>query len=771
MGTHILSKIRFKSKSQKRNMEQKYLYEENSRSMYICSVILALCIIVLLGAFATAYINVINKSITEYIYGTLEEVGNQSAFIVENKIKGDIETLESIAIGIESHDQFDEERALKVIREKDKKNKFKRMGIINLQGRALTTDGKNLDFSQREYFKKAVKGESNLSDILIDRVDGKNINVYAVPINYFNEVVAVIFATNETDVYKNVLNVSLFSGKGCSYVVENTGNIVVNAEDNKNFKNIQNVFQDLKPYFNAEHRANLEDMKANMAGGKRGVIEYSILNKERYMCYTPVVGKNWYILSVIPQSVLTDRAKHVLDLTLYLCIVIFSIFAVLFTYIVINDQKSKKRLAQIAYLDEVTKKGNWNMMVKDIRYIFNDNKDQTYAYVAFDIDKFKLINELYGYEEGDNILRFISNKLSEHMLDDERYARVNGDKFGIFMRYGDKETFIKRLISIYETIVEFKIENIVACKFTISAGIYIIENRDISIRTINDMANLARATVKYNHKSDYAFYNVEITDRIHIEKEITDTMEDALKNREFVVYLQPKYSLKTMEGVGAEALVRWKHPIKGLIAPMRFIPIFERNGFVKEVDLYVFEEVCKKLRQWIDEGHKPVRISVNLSRVHMLNTYIIDNLEKILRKYNISPSLVELELTESAVFDNIELLLNVIKGLKKAGFIISMDDFGTGYSSLNLLKDLPVDIIKLDREFLKVNNFSDKSKTVISDIISMAKHLNVEVICEGVETKEQVDFLVGARCDMVQGFYFAKPMPIEDYERLVFNKL
>ncbi|MEG1158643.1 MAG: EAL domain-containing protein, partial [Christensenellaceae bacterium] len=216
--------------------------------------------------------------------------------------------------------------------------------------------------------------------------------------------------------------------------------------------------------------------------------------------------------------------------------------------------------------------------------------------------------------------------------------------------------------------------------------------------------------------------------------------------------------------VGAEALVRWNHPEKGLISPMSFISLFEKNGFITKLDFYVFEEVCKLLREWINAGIRPVRISINLSRIHLFDPALCQALSNITAKYDINPSSLEIELTESAISEDETLLLDTLHKLRLAGFTLSMDDFGTGYSSLNLLKELPVDIIKLDGQFFK--NCEKRGMIVVEDIVRMAKRLDIVVVAEGVETQDQITFLKRINCDIVQGYFYARPMCIEDFKKL-----
>uniref|UniRef100_UPI003AB2AEB0 EAL domain-containing protein n=1 Tax=Selenobaculum sp. TaxID=3074374 RepID=UPI003AB2AEB0 len=241
----------------------------------------------------------------------------------------------------------------------------------------------------------------------------------------------------------------------------------------------------------------------------------------------------------------------------------------------------------------------------------------------------------------------------------------------------------------------------------------------------------------------------------------------ALESGQFEFYLQPKCSIDTGNIVGAEALVRWRHPMKGLISPGKFIPVFEKNGFILKLDVYIWESVCKLLRQWIDEGRQPMPISVNVSRINLYNPKLCDILIGLVEKYQLEPYLLELELTESAYTENEKLLVSIIERLRGYGFRILMDDFGSGYSSLNILKNLPVDVLKIDLHFLGGSDKFNRGGNILTSVVRMAKWMALPVIVEGVETREQVDFLCSIACTTAQGYYFSPPIPVLDYEKML----
>ena len=243
-------------------------------------------------------------------------------------------------------------------------------------------------------------------------------------------------------------------------------------------------------------------------------------------------------------------------------------------------------------------------------------------------------------------------------------------------------------------------------------------------------------------------------------------MDYALEHGEFVMYLQPKYSISTAGVVGAEALVRWIHPEKGMLPPAEFISVFEKNGFIIKLDEYIWEQACKAIRGWIDSGVQPVPISVNISRVHLTDEKFIDVLDRLIEKYDIPKNMIETEITETVENAGDS---EVIKRLKERGYMLLMDDFGSGYSSLNMLKSTPFDVIKIDRDFFSEFMLSDRGKKIISHTISMSKDIGLDMVAEGVETKEQAEFLKNCGCDVAQGFYYSKPVPINDFERLVYD--
>ncbi|HDN2497562.1 TPA: bifunctional diguanylate cyclase/phosphodiesterase [Clostridioides difficile] len=457
-------------------------------------------------------------------------------------------------------------------------------------------------------------------------------------------------------------------------------------------------------------------------------------------------------------------SKYAIQIILIMAIICM----MLIFYIIYDKLNFKIKLQKIAYTDNLTGANTIDKFVIDANKILCKNTQVKYALLYIDIDKFKYINEMFGYAEGNKILIHISQVLNNNTNKYEICARMDNDHFILLIACNTEDELLNRLSKINKEICNLNTTNSSKYKIVMSSGIYKITKKD-DIKKIDlliDRANIAAKSKKEKYEHSYSFFNEDTRNRLYKEKRLEDNMNKALEKGEFIVYYQPKYSLDDVNEIeGAEALIRWNSPEFGFISPIDFVPLFEKNGFIVNIDMFVFEEVCKTLNKWINKGYTPVPISVNMSRVHLYRDNFIENITDLISKYNISPEFIELELTESVVFDNLNILIDIMKKIKEIGFLISMDDFGSGYSSLNLLKDLSFDILKLDRGFLIETTDTKRGKIIISKIVEMAKAIDIKVICEGVETYEQVEFLKEIGCDKVQGYLFAKPMVLDEFEK------
>ncbi|MFR6348683.1 MAG: EAL domain-containing protein [Enterocloster aldenensis] len=390
------------------------------------------------------------------------------------------------------------------------------------------------------------------------------------------------------------------------------------------------------------------------------------------------------------------------------------------------------------------------------------NPDQQYDIICSDIENFKLINDVFGVKAGDRLLRGIGNAYAERLKGIGICGRLNSDQFACLLKHRDDYTDDMFIEASILTNGLLDIHNIV-----MKWGIYNVEDRSVSIEQICDRALLAARSIKGQYGKYFAIYDDTLRNQLLRKQAITDSMESALSQNQFLVYLQPKYRIKDEVLVGAEALVRWNHPVWGFLSPAEFIPLFEKNGFITRLDRFVWEKACAVLHDWDERGYYPMSVSVNVSRADIYNEDLADTLVKIIEKYDLDPSRLHLEITESAYTENPKQIIDTVTTLRELGFVIEMDDFGSGYSSLNMLNDMPIDILKLDMKFIRSEMAKPKSQGILQFIINLARWMNLSVVAEGVETKAQLLRLTEIGCDYVQGYYFAKPMPCQEFEGLL----
>lgn len=433
-----------------------------------------------------------------------------------------------------------------------------------------------------------------------------------------------------------------------------------------------------------------------------------------------------------------------------------------------------KQLETLAFVDELTKIRTFYKFKIDAQQILKEQTDTGHFLAKLDIDNFKLINQLYGYEKGNEVLRCVARALAQTARNpNEIFARVSNDEFiALFSlaNSGDVAALYTTFLHNFYTVMgpDF------GFKCTFPRGVCLVTASDVQNLDMNDLfekVNVAHKTAKLNHSGALVVYNKALTRAALHTTEIESKMADALQNNEFTVYLQPKYHLDTEMVGGAEALTRWRNENSALFAPNSFIPVFERNGFITKLDFYVLETVCVTIKNWIAAGIKPVVVSVNFSKLHLNNRNFIKELCEVVDRVGIDRKYIEIEITESGIYDNIDKLETLLCDLHQNGFAMSMDDFGSGYSSLGMLKDLPVDIIKMDRGFFANQKDIRRSKIVVGSIINMAAGLGIRIVAEGVEEQQHIDLLRELHCDMVQGYYYAKPMPIQNFTALIQNPI
>lgn len=442
--------------------------------------------------------------------------------------------------------------------------------------------------------------------------------------------------------------------------------------------------------------------------------------------------------------------------------ILFIVAIISFIIIIRKKNKYSKFLCDKLFTDNLThllsKDGFDSLLSKKLE----KNPCDSYCIIAFDIDHFEHYNALFGFEAGDELLKNIGKVFIKFCPKDELCARLNSDHFVLFAN--EKDLSAEERIEQLKNNIQILSPNY---KLYFNFGVYRISSGLYEPAKMRDFAKAALRSTKGDSIRYIGYYDQKLHDQLLRESLMSAEMEEALKNREFVVYFQPKYGCSSEKPVGAEALVRWRKSNGELVPPGIFISLFERNGFVQKLDMYVFEETCKVLANQIACGISPVPISTNFSRIHMYNRSFAKNLAEIAGKYNIPPHLLEIEITENAFTSNPVYLISLIESLHGYGFLVSVDDFGSGYSSLNLIKEIRFDIIKIDQIFFRHNKNISRTKSIIQCILALAKELGMRTVAEGVETEDQFKFLKENECDTIQGFYFSKPLEEEIFTRLL----
>ncbi len=418
------------------------------------------------------------------------------------------------------------------------------------------------------------------------------------------------------------------------------------------------------------------------------------------------------------------------------------------------DKKLIRKMKDVIEKDALTGIYTREAFCKYTQDMLQMNPETDYVLMRLDVERFKIINDLFGTKVGDMVLNIIAQKLKKKLQGIGTYGRIAGDNFVCCFPEGTinmEDIGLQHDPDIEELQLKYDI--------TLYYGVYRITDRSVSINLMCDRAEMVIRTIKGNYLKRIAYYDDELRMKMLEEQQLTNDMQSGLKNGEFCIFLQPIYDVNSDNITTAEALVRWNHATKGIISPGIFIPLFERNGLITKLDRYVWELACKSIRSSIDNGETVVPISVNVSRINLFLPNLGEELVALLDQYHLEPHHLKLEITESAYTKDQKQLLDAIMKLKEKGFTIVMDDFGSGYSSLNVLKDMPIDVVKVDMSFINDVSTSRKADVIMMNMVRMAKEIGITVVVEGVETEDQLQYLKSINCDQIQGFLYSKPVP------------
>lgn len=731
-----------------------------------------ICIIVSIACFA--YYEKLQDTVQTESNGFMREISNQMRINAHKTINDNFSSLETLSTVMRNLNVTTYQQLHAVVQEQQENWNYQKILLIDESGIAHDTEGKTIVLSSDGYLEDVVVAKKP-SMSASQTIGGKECIVFAIPTKNLmigDTKMLALAAIYDLSTFDKVLAMTAFDGKSYAHIIRKDGTIVIRSSSKNADQSGYNVLNSLAEA-RMENDDELNKIKEDIAEEKSGQAEYTLNGVRKYMTYTPLKTQQWFLLTFVPSSVINAKSELLLKITLLLCSLVTIAFSLLIAFLLLTFYRNKRKLEQIAYVDPVTGGNTIQRFYELAQASLDSSGNRQYALVYTNIEKFKVLNEQFGRNACDDILRAMDHGISEDLLPNECLGRLSADNFCILTEYKSEDAIAARFDVWYQACANYIEKNdAVLLPLIIEFGVYVIGNHSMPFPFMTDRAKLAltEKTRELRGKLRYAIYDEQLRRLLFREKQLEDMMESALQNQEFQVYLQPKYRTQTEQIGGAEALVRWVSTSEGMIYPDEFISLFEKNGFIIQLDLWVFEKVCQTIRKWLDAGYEPVKLSVNCSRMHLKNPRFFDRYCDIAATYDIPPNLIEIELTETTVFNNVDQLTSTIEEIQQAGFGCSMDDFGSGYSSLNLIQDIPVDTLKLDKIFFRsTSKDMQRTESIVSSIISMAKALSMETVAEGVEHRFQVEMLKRLNCDYIQGYVFAKPMPIPQFEQLIFS--
>lgn len=705
----------------------------------------------------------INQEMSHELEVVLHDVAELNLVAVEKEIEGKYNLLLNIASEFTYHlDQ--KESILERLKSYVDTYHFKRIGYIDQTGMAKTTDGHLHDLSFRDFYKKSMNGETAVTGVLKDSLDDTNddINVFSIPVFDTNKkVVGVLFATYRTQELDEVLKMESYEGKGDTYLLENDGSIIASSFEHSSYAN-HNFFDMVED--NERNHDSIEFIKQEMSHNQSGQMTIE-LNESIDLCYTPLKlldgSIQWYLVSVVPTEVLNQRLEPIRFNVRLLTYIVIGVGISWVIGLIFYEQRRKKVLYEIAYIDPLTHGFNFVALRQELK----DHHIKDGYIVSIDLDNFKIINSTFGISKGDMVIKNMWKTISQFIEKDEFAGHVSADTFVLWLKECDQEMIVQRIELLQKHIEELS-QELCVLHIVPRFGIYHIHS-EVEGSHEYEYANLAKKSIRGRRDCVYAFYDSKVHQEILEELEFEDSFDEAISKEQFEIWYQPKYNPLDNNLVGAEALVRWRTEQNKLIMPGKFIPLLEKTGTIVKLDEYVFEHVCQYQKQLLSLGKKIVPISINVSRASLSLPNLVDKYKKIADNYHLDLSCLELEITESAMVNNTDIM-SVLNQLKDEGFKIFIDDFGTGTSSLSVVNLKSIYGLKIDKSLID-DMGKDKGRILVKHIMNLAYDMGLHINAEGVETFEQVQFLMTLHCKEIQGYHYSKPLPKNDYSQLLYD--
>lgn len=721
---------------------------------YIIPILIAFTLVFIILIINIFFVNYMKKLISDSVLKSLKEITSQDAEKLENRIKEHVRIMETILNEMKKENVKDEQEIFEIYDRNSGKDEFSRIAILYEDGKTVTSDGKTVDLSEdvEEFFSSE---EIKISKSRISKVDEEEINIYSKKIDFLGKNIVVLLVIDNTK-YENMFTQNIYNGNAIECIINTDGTIIANS---KNEKNGGNIFEDLKKV-NENEQNKIDKLYGEIQQKEEGQISYLIQGHTYYISYKILDVEEWRLIIIVPGNIMADELNQLAEIITIISIIITLLAFIITIYILISKIKKEEELYKLAYIDTITNLENYNYYLKALEETESEKK----TIIILDINKFKTFNKKYGHIKGNELLKNVGEELKKIIRKKDIVCRLGNDVFGIIiLEEVDSDAIVKR---INEKITKIKLGNSFY-NIQISIGIYMCEKNEKNAQDILDKAIIAHESVKGIYNVNYGKYTQALEQKMINQSEIENRMIEALKNEEFEVYYQPQVSLKTGKVESAEALVRWKREGK-MISPIEFIPLFEKNLFITKLDEYIYESVCKYLKDLKKEIINCPKISVNLSKETIQEKNFVKKYTEITDKYNINPNDLELEITERTTSSE-ENIREILTKIKEKGFDIAIDDFGTGYSSLNMLETMPIDTLKIDKSFIDKIDTAKNENKIIEIIMMISQELKLKTIAEGVENIEQINYLKSVNCDLVQGYFYSKPLNQKDFKIYVKN--
>lgn len=686
----------------------------------------------------------------------LTEVVTQNKDVITSKLALELNNLEleakQIADRFVTGAEKDEESMFTAFSAYVQEQSAPELVFATADGSAIAGTGERFDIAGRAYFRLGIVGTASISERLISRVNGADTFVLCVPVFKAGTLVGTVQRQYTPQEMYELCSVSLFSEQGASYIINREGYILICSETSLYNRESDNLFRILHL---TDPNAAVE-LKAGIQDHRSGFVEAETEHGRTFSAFTPIDQiHDWYLISSIPSTAVSPNATTVVQMFYVILFGVALTFALSLLLYMSTKRRQQMQLERIAFVDEVTEGDSYTKFGVDLQKTVREQEGRPAYLCTFDVDNFKYINSFYGFEHGDRILRELYRLHKNQLTAKERIARVNGDQF-VMLLLDDTPQRLEKLICLEQ--------NVEGVKLYLSAGLYTILHPGESVDLMVDKARVAAQKSKGQHFKVVERYQDDFAAVVAHNEQMRRDVERALEQGEIVPFFQPKTNIHSRALVGAEALARWRRSDGSYIQPGAFIPLCEQTGLISLVDMAIFEQTLRFLRRNLDAGVRCVPISVNFSRRHLSASDFLDRILSKLDQYQIPPELIELELTETDIFDNHKIIAEFICRLHEHGLQIAMDDFGSGYSSLHLLKDVELDVLKIDRGLLLDSEHNPRQRAIFAAVAQMAQALQIQVVVEGVETAENVQLMDEFGCTIAQGYYYSKPLEESAFE-------